>query len=269
MNRFQKSLLVFGLITLGAVGKLGLDFCLGYSLKPLDWSPDGRWIAAQLEYGGFRDGYALALVSAKTGRLERILYNNQDGGSGFPSAAFSPDSRFVTYHFLGDYVVDLQGKHTNEIGPGATTSWSPDSKWLAQRDSDGYVSQVRPDGTGRRALEVVEPPRRLDSPDGHWYAYLEPTLANYDCILWLKDQGGKSRKILAIKVARYSSFAWRPNGELVYTESEGGKASVVAYNPRTQQQRIVAEGFWWALSPDGNQLAQYGENRVRVVPLAP
>ena len=109
MNRFQKSLLVFGLITLGAVGKLGLDFCLGYSLKPLDWSPDGRWIAAQLEYGGFRDGYALALVSAKTGRLERILYNNQDGGSGFPSAAFSPDSRFVTYHFLGDYVVDLQG----------------------------------------------------------------------------------------------------------------------------------------------------------------
>ncbi len=64
-------------------------------------------------------------------RLERILYNNENGFSGFSSAAFSPDSRFVTYHLLGDYVVDLQGKRTEEIGSGATTSWSPDSKWLA------------------------------------------------------------------------------------------------------------------------------------------
>lgn len=287
MNRLQKAWAIFGVLTAASLATLGSDFAFGYSLTPLDWSPDGKWIVAELAYGGFRDGYALALVSAKTGRVERTLFENPGGAEGCRWATFSPDSRFITYHriCMGDYVVDLEAKHTAMIGSWRAPTWSPDGTWLAVRDSVGSVYKIRPDGTNWQSLgkigepywrndgtlEVLGQANRTDSPDGHWYAFLKPAsddgkdTAFYGWNLWVYDQETKHRKMLETNVMQRSAFAWRPNGELVYTKNTDAGSSVVAYSPKTQQRRVLTEGCFWKLSPDGSQLALYGENRVAVV----
>lgn len=285
MNRFQKGLVVFGALSLAACLKLGGDFAFGYSLKPLDWSPDGKWIVAELAYGGFRDGYALALVSAKTGRVERTLFNNVNETEGCHWATFSPDSRYITYHrvCMGDYVVDLQATHTATIGTGSKATWSPDGKWLALCDQSNGVYRIHPDGSGRQSLgkkgepywrqdgtlEVLEQARPCMSPNGHWCAYEKPNtevdggLVVVGSCLWVRDRAGRERKISK----QASGFEWRPNGELVYTEKRDAGWSVVAYNPQTQQHRVLTDGSSWILSRDGSQLALFGENQVRTVHL--
>ena len=101
-----------------------------------DWSPDGRLIAFQSR--GADDLLHIYLVRP-TGEGLRPLTTPSGGDVGEDSAAWSPDSRWVT--FTGDadgdddiYVIRADGKGLRQVtdtpSDEASPSWSPDGKRL-------------------------------------------------------------------------------------------------------------------------------------------
>ncbi|MBB6053631.1 PD40 domain-containing protein [Armatimonas rosea] len=259
-RQLRTGLAVFGVLTVVSVTKLALDYvrCLGDSVAPLSWSPDGRWIVAE-QYRSASTEYSVVLVSAATGRVERLLYKNENG-TRCRSARFSPDSRSIAYHVADDY---FKNPYT--------------LKGIAHRhhdhvvDLEGRVTQELV-GTG----EVQEETLRRDSPDGHWSASWEPEseTSNANWNFLVRGPDGTRVNLLKTYSQLPTVFTWRPSGELVYiepyVEPKDMIVSVVAYNPKTQQRReLVNLSSYESLvfSPDGSQLAQTGTTQVQFVRL--
>ena len=119
--------------------------------RPMAWSPDGKYIALQLERGErpFRPGPVVtdfALVAVADGAL-RILRTYE--WHYYPKIAFSPDGRYVAYDYPsqkdadqgGIYVVATDGSRDSTIAPhrvGATLlGWMPDGSILFASERAG------------------------------------------------------------------------------------------------------------------------------------
>lgn len=138
------------------------------------WSPDGRWLAFEADFDGFREIYRVDADGSAPQRLTR----NPEGNF---EPAVSPDGRFIAFTSSRDGVNQiyrmradgsdqrrLAAFHRDEWG----AAWSPDGgriAFVSRREGADRVFVMRADGTGQRrlrreiAVDPLPPPhtRRL------------------------------------------------------------------------------------------------------------
>jgi Tol biopolymer transport system component len=116
------------------------------AFRPVDWSPDGRWITLLIER---RDHSSqLALVNTRSG--ERRVLKSIDW-RGIDKAVFSPDGRYIAYDLLeGDgvrtqrvWVMAVDASRETAVTPAGATNalmgWTADGHLLFASDRSGHI----------------------------------------------------------------------------------------------------------------------------------
>ena len=117
------------------------------AIRPFDWSPDGRWIAALVE----REDRSsqLGLVSVKDGAFRQLKSIDWRGVN---KAVFSADSRFIAYDLsVGDtrdqvhvFVMSVDGSRETAVVEDHSRNhlmgWSPGGHVLIASDRSGTLS---------------------------------------------------------------------------------------------------------------------------------
>lgn len=102
-----------------------------YYVRPPDWSPDGRQLAAT------RSDLMVVVVDAVTGSVVRAI------APGI-SATWSPDGRRLAFVANGITIMDADGSHAKVIPFTAyEPAWSPAGTWIAVQAGDVYL--IAPD----------------------------------------------------------------------------------------------------------------------------
>jgi Tol biopolymer transport system component len=137
-------------------------------IGPSDWSPDGRWIAVNLETKG--SVLQIGLVDAQNGSM-RILKSRVPRPS--PSLSFSKDGRYLAYDLSPTepaaqrdlYLFDLAGNREVAVVAHSANDvlmgWSPDGTRLVftsdRTGSVGLWSQRIANGTAQGSPELLRP----------------------------------------------------------------------------------------------------------------
>ena len=117
------------------------------TIRPFDWSPDGKWIAVLLE----REDRSsqLGIVSVQDGALRTLKSIDWRGVN---KVVFSPDGRFIAYDLaVGEardrahiYVMAIDGSRQSAVVDDSSNNnvmgWSPDGHLLFASDRSGAVS---------------------------------------------------------------------------------------------------------------------------------
>jgi Tol biopolymer transport system component len=231
MNRLQKGLIAFGMLSVVALGKLAYDYCTHVSLTPLAWSPDGRTVVVNIENDLSETTGSVGLASAKTGRLERVLFENR-GGLACSRAAFSSDGRSIAFEHMGLHVVDLATDRHRALAEGASPKWLmvalEQQNNLVRKSADGqWIAGVRRDKNGEYSLAGAR----------------------------------KGSCFLSAFVPRLDFYngtnppQWSAANELVYWDTQARPAGIYAFSPDTETKRFLMEGYAPLVSPDGKRLA--------------
>ena len=127
----------------------------GYSVRPVDWSPDGQRIAVVIGHGDERTRQ-LGFVSVRDGKLTVLRTLDWRNALG---VSLSPDGRYLAYDLPPDeqtgqrdiFVVAVDGSRqvTAVSGPGrdVVVGWSPDgTRLLFTRDQLQLWAQPMADG---------------------------------------------------------------------------------------------------------------------------
>ena len=136
---------------------MGDDFDRGWGI-PTDWSPDGRYIAVQLEGGDLPPGgpgtIDFALVPVDGGEV-RVVKTSPVAGRHRPKLVFSPDGRYLAYDFPPQagtrqtdlYVLPVSGGQDTAIAthPARDTfvAWTPNGDLLFLSDRTGTIGLYR------------------------------------------------------------------------------------------------------------------------------
>ncbi len=106
-------------------------------LNPGSWSPDMKWIATRVCY---RNGWKLVLVSPDGAPAKTLLTLASGGPNGAASVTFSPDGKWLAFHYIESgsinlYVLPADGSASaaTKVASDATLSmmgWTPDGKAL-------------------------------------------------------------------------------------------------------------------------------------------
>jgi dipeptidyl aminopeptidase/acylaminoacyl peptidase len=197
----------------------------GRALAPA-FSPDGRWIAFEADFGG-TEVRSLFVVAAEGGEPIRLT----DHPLNDTNMAWSPDSRrifFNTGMFWDNAVavVDLETREISRVGAGGSGRLSPDGRMFAftgnslpgddnQSNSDLYVMPAT--GGERRLLTPgtvgyrdVEP---TWSPDGRTLAFISDR-NGWNNLGVMDVETGESRMLLTEEV-EHSEPRWSPDGEWI------------------------------------------------------
>ena len=106
-------------------------------IGPIDWSPDGAWLAAHLRRGD--ESGQIALVGLKTSSVRTL---RSTGWRGTTRVFFSPDGQYIAYDLpVGDdredrhvFVMSIDATQqttvTEQAGENAVMGWSPDGRDL-------------------------------------------------------------------------------------------------------------------------------------------
>jgi Tol biopolymer transport system component len=203
-------------------------------IGPYDWSPDGRWIAVEIDRV---DGVQqMGIVSVQDGRL-RVLKGTGWGGSTI--LRFSRDGRFVAFDYPTS--TDKRGRS---------------------------VSLVAVDGSGETDVVAHDSLNRLIdwSPDGAWLLFASDRRGSMD--LWgLPVANGKPQgaaRLLKVEVGGWSVGVTRSGVllmgarvsdrdiSIVPVDLAGAKATGAPVRPVTS---YFGSGVFPDWSPDGNRLA--------------
>jgi dipeptidyl aminopeptidase/acylaminoacyl peptidase len=123
--------------------KLLLD--LNRPVWDVRWSPDGKWIAAEVEMEASDRG--IFLVEAGTGRYKQVKEN--ETGLNAQHAAWSPDSKFLAFSAqsgewldIGLYEVESDEIRwlTQDAGDDTTPCWSRDGKKICWLHAEGAAN---------------------------------------------------------------------------------------------------------------------------------
>ena len=190
------------------------------------FSPDGRWIAYEADYGG-TDVRDLYIVSAEGGESIRLTEHPLNDGN----VSWAPDSRrlyFNTGQFWDNSVavVDIRTGEITRVGPGGSGELSPDGAMFAftgnsleddddQSNSDIYIMPAA--GGERRFLTPntvgfrdVEPQW---SPDGTQLAFISDR--NGWNNLGIIDVATGEQRMLLTENVEHSEPRWSPDGRWI------------------------------------------------------
>jgi Tol biopolymer transport system component len=219
-------------------------------IAPGDWSPDGRHIVAAQTVED-RDAQELVLIRADGGDTRLLKsFPNPSPGKGPIGMCFSPDGRYVAYHYWRDdpensdvYVLNVStGEERVLIEDPADDrmlGWAPDGRYvLFQSDRSGTpgawllpVANGKPDG----APWLVKPDMWRTSglgftQDGRYFykVTIERTdvyVANFDP--QSRSVIGTPTVISARSVSNTSGALWSPDGRHLAYRRERDQASPV------------------------------------------
>jgi serine/threonine protein kinase/Tol biopolymer transport system component len=242
-----------------------------------DWSPDGEWLAGEL------NGDEVAF-SLRTGEVITLV---SDSERGMGRADFSPDNRFVAYSGLGDEspdiwvtALDTRERFRLTSGPGfeGAPQWSPDGRTLVYRGQDGLWAIGTANG------RAVGQPRLIRTNAGHLAAWSEHgayTLsANRLGITYRIPVDPMTAEAAGAPESMHELdgldwFAWSPDMERMAVADLGDwehmllmrRGSVTAL-PLGDSYQIAT--LWWA--PDGSEVRftfrTYGQNDKRQTVMA-
>ncbi len=190
------------------------------------FSPDGRWIAFEKDYGGtdVRDIWVVPATGGEARRLTEHPLNDSN-------VSWSPDSRqiyFNTGQFWDNSVaaVDVSTGEITRVGPGGSGQLSPAGSMFAftgnslpddddQSNSDIYVmsasggerSLMTPNTVGFRDVEPVW------SPDGTKLAFISDR--NGFNNLGVIDVATGEETILLVEDVEHSDPQWSPDGQWI------------------------------------------------------
>ena len=118
----------------GGSQPIQVSHSLPSKLGGLNWSPDGKKI-------GYSDKQAcFYVIELKTGKTQKIFFNEYFGSERFVSAAWSPDSRWLVYEsgnpnwfnsiFLYSFETDRAFRVTDELTNAFQPRFDPEGKYL-------------------------------------------------------------------------------------------------------------------------------------------
>jgi Tol biopolymer transport system component len=212
-------------------------------IEPTDWSPDGKWLAANVESqaGGASIG-RLALVSVDDGKA-RVLKTGRWLGSS-TRIFFSPDGKYLAYDVVQDatgardvWVTAVDGTSDYKVvafrGNDVVMGWSPDGKRLLfasdRMGSMALFSAGIVNGTLQGQPEPLKPDMGLTQSLG---------VTATGALFYTTDDG---RRAGSIRVAEFDSRS-------------GGLTSPREVSPNLQEDN--GSPSW---SPDGKYLAHVSQ----------
>jgi Tol biopolymer transport system component len=117
-----------------------------YYVRPPDWSPDGRQLAAT------RSDMMVVVVDAVTGAVVRPIAPGM-------SPTWSPDGRRLAFVANGITIMDVDGGNAKVIPFTAyEPAWSPDGAWIAVQAGYTYpgdIYLIPPDYTASTVLRRI------------------------------------------------------------------------------------------------------------------
>jgi len=167
------------------------------------WSPHGRWIAYDTNYGDLIGSNAIALIRPDGTEFEDIT---QHGPSQWNQARWSPDAEWLVhrrYDGAGEadlFVMDTTGAQgrrlTNDNTDDSDPAWSPDGQWIVWvSDSSNHEEAglwlMRPDGSDRRLLLAggFDPSW---APDGSRIAFSYSASPDSAATIWSIESDGSN-----------------------------------------------------------------------------
>jgi Tol biopolymer transport system component len=257
-------------------------------LNPYDWSPDGNWIAVQLERNDHTD--QMGLISVRDGSLHVLKSADWLGAH---KLFFSPDGKYLGFDApVGNnrndqrdvFILAVDGSREMPVAVGPSNDtmmgWSPDGKYL-------LFASDRGTGTGLWAVPVADgkpqgPPELLKpdisrfsvgvSTSGNLYSRV--VIGGSDIQVATVDFG--TGKLLSGPVRPAHSFLgfdnnpkWSPDGKYLSYDSDrgrmGGQPVLSIWSAGTGQIREIQPRLngWggnvtWA--PDGRSLIARGRD---------
>jgi len=256
-------------------------------VAPFDWSPDGNWIAVQLERQDRTR--QMGLISVRDGSL-RVLKSAEWQGA--TKLFFSPDGKYLAFDApVGEsrndqrdvflLAVDGSREVPAVVGPSNDTmmGWSPDGKYLLFASDRGAsvglwaapIAEGRPQGTPELMKPEISRFSLGVSASGSLYTHV--ILSGRDIQVATVDfETGKLVSQPVNPAKSYMGFnqvpAWSPDGKylayLSYRNRIGGNRVIVIWSAETGQVREIQPRlnyFGYPLwAPDGRSWISDGRD---------
>lgn len=167
--------------TLGASDLVNLTKSDNYFESDPAWSPNGKLIAFISDRRKIKNGHTWDIYTMRADGSQIKLLYECSGRCSHPE--WSPDGKQIAFMMDKDlYAMDNTGKKVRNLTRGVSLNrfpaWSPDGEWIAfvrssDYDTQSYIYQVKPDGSGlKRLTDDRLGPRQLSwSPDGQFLAF--------------------------------------------------------------------------------------------------
>jgi Tol biopolymer transport system component len=250
------------------------------SLRPHDWSPDGRWLALRISRPDRTSQLGLlSLVDGRFRPLKSFTWGTTPG-----SVFFSRDGRFLAYDSPGAadqpadvYLLAVDGSREQKIvghaGQDEVKGWSPDGRFLIfASDRTGSLRLWRlpmDDGRVTGAPELLTGDIGTTWPLGFTadgILFLLRTMSSRDAHVARVDV--EAGRLIAAPVGFTEGFVdgtgtpvWSRDGSRLAYRSCGGNCLAIR-SVATGAARVLASGlrYVWrpAWSPDGRRLVTAG-----------
>lgn len=233
---------------------------LARGLSPL-WASNGARVAYLCGPGGRRERFALCVVDA-VGRGRRVV------ARGVLGAAWSPRGLRLAYaRPNGVFVVNADGSGRRRLARKEagvsirSLAWSADSRRLVLAQGREYndleIHTAHADGTNVKPLtnNAVHDLQPSWAPDGRQLAFVRMRGSFAD--IWLMDASGRGQRLV---VRDGFNPSWtRDASRIVFSRwIRGGTRLYSTYSVSVSgadEQLLVSDGAFGALSPDGAKLA--------------
>jgi Tol biopolymer transport system component len=214
-----------------------------------EWSPDGKWMAYDANYGGSRDIFLMPLGGGPDDVIHLV---NRPGDDCYP--AWSPDGSQIV--FMGEvegdreiFVINIDGtgltRLTNELLEDYEPDWSPDGErivFVSRRASNSDIYVMNADGTN---VQLVSRGYGLDwrpawSPDGEWIAF--ESWRDGDGDIYIVRPDGTDLTLLTENTDEDGHPTWSPDGsQIAFHSNRDGWYELYVLNVAHPEQVILVQ----------------------------